>query len=179
MTLTSHDLLHKVLDLLCYKKENKRYYDIKYLKNEPPSYYRLLQIEALMDALGLSKKHFNTFVNTVYRLSDKAEYDRRTYLNSLTNLEYLLRGEFFDSRDIDVEYSEIKQKISDNARQHVPGLGQHYYERPLNLPWLFSLLINYRIDIHQFTRKPTGFIEGFDISAFYGSLYASRHCGNA
>jgi len=158
-----------------------KYLDFKYLwstpdrVNEQPSKARFQQLEALLGAFGLTKKHVNPLVKIKYRLSgQKEQLDRANYLNSLSNIEYFQKGEFLRDR----EYSENKELV-EIALEKVNRLFEHTpeprnKERPVDIGWMFNSLLNFRQDIFNVTYPNSGMLEGFNVGLFYSQHLQSE-----
>ncbi|KXX71146.1 hypothetical protein [Flammeovirga sp. SJP92] len=158
--MTAKDLIYKLLD-----------YDYLWarpdLKNEKPSAIRRKQIEALLEAFGLSKKYVNPLVQIKYSIvGKKEELSRVKQLNKLTNIQYLLQGEFLHDRP----YEENKE-LSEQAINKIKELFEHVPEdrmsRPVDIGWMFNNLWNFRQEIYKVTYPNGGMLEGFSIGLIY------------
>ena len=86
--MTAQDLLHKLL-------EYNRHWTRKHLVKEKPSVVRRQQIESLLDAFGLSKQYVDPSVQIKYsRQGEYSVISRAEKLSKLTNIEYVMHGEF-------------------------------------------------------------------------------------
>src|SRR5690606_38746523 len=97
-------LLYKILDYNNLWSSPER-------KNSEPAKIRLSQIEILLKAFGLTKKYANPIVQITYSLmGSKEKLNRTEKLKTLTNLEYVLSGEFLHDRKKDAN-KELSDKV--------------------------------------------------------------------
>ena len=65
------------------------------MANSKPGVLRRKQIDALLDAFGLTRKHANPEVETSYHSQRfEKELNRTEYLERITDMEYMAEGEF-------------------------------------------------------------------------------------
>lgn len=158
--MTAKDLLNKVLDY-------NYLWTLPERKNSKPAKIRLSQIEILQDALGLSKKYVNPLVQIKYSFAgEKQKLSRAKQLNKLTNLEYLLQGEFLFDREKD-ENLELQKKIITTITVLYPGMEEYINRKPLDIHWLFNDLIHFRQEIYKLTHPSEGMLEGFSTGLHY------------
>ncbi len=158
--MTAKDLLNKVLDYNYLWSSTDR-------KNSKPAKIRFSQIEALQEAFGLTKKYVNPLVQIKYSFAgEKEKLDRSRQLNKLTNLEYLLQGEFLYDREKDTN-AELNAKIISTVTSLFPDLTEFINQRPVDIGWLFNDLINFRQEIHKLTYPSGGMLEGFSTGLHY------------
>lgn len=159
-TMTAKDLLNKVLDYNYLWSSPDR-------KNSKPATVRLTQIEVLQEAFGLTKKYVNPFVKIKYSIvGDTQSLDRAKHLNKLTNLEYLLRGEFLHDREKDAN-AELSKKIITKTTLLYPDMAEYINQRPVDIGWLFNDLLNFRQDVYKLTYPNGGMLEGFSAGLHY------------
>ncbi len=158
--MTAKDLLYKILDY-------QYLWTLPQNKNSKPAKLRLEQIESLLDAFGLTKKYVNPLVQIKYSmLGDKQGIDRASHLNKLTNLEYLLHGEFLHDRENDAN-AELSKKIIETITSLNPDLTKHINRRPVDIGWLFNNLLIYRQEVFKLTYPNGGMLEGFSAGLYY------------
>ncbi|NII83876.1 MULTISPECIES: hypothetical protein [unclassified Pedobacter] len=158
--MTAKDLLNKVLDY-------NYLWSLPERKNSKPAKIRLSQIEVLQDALGLSKKYVNPLVQIKYSFAgEKQKLNRAKQLNKLTNLEYLLQGEFLFDREKD-ENLELQKKIITTITSLYPDMEEYINLRPIDIHWLFKDLINFRQEVYRLTYPNEGMLEGFSAGLHY------------
>ncbi len=158
--MTAKDLLYKILDYQCSWTHPQA-------MNSKPAKFRLEQIESLLDAFGLTKKYVNPFVQKKYSVvGNKESLDRSRHLNKLTNLEYLLHGEFLHDREKDAN-AELSKKIVETITLLYPNMTEHINRRPTDIGWLFNNLFNFRQEVYQLTYPDGGMLEGFSAGLYY------------
>jgi hypothetical protein len=158
--MTAKDLLYKVLDY--------RYlWSAPHRVSSKPSITRLSQIECLQEAFGLSKKYVNPLVQIKYSLvGDTKKADRARHLNKLTNLEYLLQGEFLHDREKD-ENKELANKIIATITALYPHMAEYINQKPVHIGWLFNNLLHFRQEVFKLTYPNGGMLEGFSAALYY------------
>lgn len=157
--MTAQDLLYKVLD-----------YQLSWARpdvvREKPATVRLAQIEALLAAFGLTQQHADPLVQVKYSNSSGpgGELNRVQYLGRLTNLQYLLQGEFLRDRPL-----ERNQELAERAQATVLAVYGELARpwRQSDLSWLYNHLLNFRQQLHGLTLPERGMLEGFSIGLFY------------
>lgn len=169
--LTAKDLLHKVVDFLQYDTTNdENFFDEERLKKNPPQYYRALQIHAMLIAFGVTKLQSPSYVNQVFR-NIKRIYKGSEKSDIKAELDFFMRGDFIDDElEWVKKIPELDRRIKEFAKENVK-LSEDFYQRPLSIQWLFSDLLDFRIDIQRFIKGPTGLIEGFNIALFYSHKF--------
>lgn len=158
--MTAKDLLHKLLDY------NYLWTRADFL-NDKPSVIRRQQIESLLEAFELSKKYVNPLVQIKYSIvGKKEELSRSKQLNKLTNIQYLMQGEFLHDRP----YEENKE-LTERAIKKIKELYEHAPEdrmkRPVDLGWMFNSLLNFRQEIYKVAYPNGGMLEGFSVGLIY------------
>lgn len=158
--MTAKDLLNKVLEYNYLWSSPDR-------KSSKPATVRLSQIEALQEAFGLTKKYVNPFVQIKYSFAgEKQKLDRAKQLNKLTNLEYLLQGEFLFDREKEAN-GELSKKIITTIDALYPDMREYINQRPVDIGWLFNDLLNFRQEIYKVTYPDEGMLEGFSAGLHY------------
>jgi len=158
--MTAHDLLLKVLDYTYLWASPDR-------RDSKPAMVRLSQIEALQKGFGLTKANINPFVKIVYSFSGNKEHlERSKYLEKLTNLEYLLKGEFLKDREADAN-KELIDNIVLKVSSLYPGMAPDNYRKRGDIHWLFNNLLNFRQEIYKVTYPNGGMLEGFSSGLHY------------
>lgn len=164
--MTAKDLLEKVLDY-------NYLWSLPDRKNSKPAKTRLAQIEALQEAFGLTKKYVNPFVQIKYSFAgEKQKLDRAKQLNRITNLEYLLNGEFLHDRDKEAN-KELTAKITKTVTALYPDMVEYIQHRPVDIGWLFNDLLGFRQEVYKLTYPNGGMLEGFSAGLHY-SFYLQR-----
>ncbi|WP_341899923.1 hypothetical protein [Fluviicola taffensis] len=158
--MTAKDLLYKILDY--------RYvWSLPQNKNSKPAKARLEQIESLLDAFGLTKKYVNPLVQIKYSISgNKQSQDRARHLNKLTNLEYLLNGEFLHDREEHAN-AELSWKIIETITSIYPEMAGNINLRPPDIAWLYNNLLIFRQEVYKLTYPNGGMLEGFSAGLHY------------
>ncbi len=158
--MTAKDLLYKILDY-------QYLWTLPQNKNSKPAKLRLEQIESLLNAFELTKKHINPFLQIKYSLiGNKDSLDRAKYHNKLTNLDYILHGEFLRNREKDAN-AELSTKIVETINILYPNMTEHINTRPVDIGWLFNNLIIFRQEIYKLTYPNEGMLEGFSAGLHY------------
>lgn len=158
--MTAKDLLYKILDY-------NYLWSLPNRKNSKPATVRLSQIESLQDAFGLSKKYINPLTQLKYVVTGSGQkLNRAQHLNKLTNLEYLLRGEFLHERQHDAN-KELSDIIRTTLISIHPGLRDHINEKPADIGWLFNNLLHFRQDVYKLTYPNEGMLEGYSNGLHY------------
>lgn len=158
--MTAKDLLNKILDYNYLWSSPER-------KGSKPSIIRLSQIDALQEAFGLTKKYVNPFIQVKYHFTgEKQKLDRAQYLNKLTNLEYLLNGEFLYDREKEAN-KELSDRVITKIIDLYPELTDYIREKPVDIRWLFNDLLNFRQDVYEITYPNGGMLEGFSTGLHY------------
>ncbi|MCD0469767.1 hypothetical protein [Flavobacterium sp. JAS] len=161
--MTAKDLLYKILDYNYLWSSPAR-------KNSKPAKIRLSQIEILLEAFGLTKKYVNPLVQIKYSITgNKEKLNRAQQLNNLTNLEYVLHGEFLYDREKDAN-KELSDKVLLKMATLYSHLVEHINARPVDIGWLFNDLLNFRQEFYKITIANDGMLEGFS-SGLYYSFY--------
>lgn len=170
--MTAKDLLYKLLDYYhLWAKEDRL--------NDKPSVIRRQQIESLLDAFGLSKKYVNPLVQIQLIIpSKKKKLSRAEYLDKLTDIQYLMKGEFLHDRPY-----EENQELSERAINKIKEL-YDYKEirrdrssRPVDINWMFNNLLSFRQEIYNVTYPNGGMQEGFSVGLTY-SFYLQAELKN-
>lgn len=99
--MNAKDLLNKYLDYNHLWASPERI-------NTKPANIRRLQIEALQKAFKLTKDNVNPLIQTVDSF-EKHRLNRTQYLSQLTNLQYLLQGEFLRDRNEEANKEPCKK----------------------------------------------------------------------
>lgn len=168
--MTAKDLLYKILDY-------QYLWILPQYKDSQPARLRLEQIESLLDAFGLTKKYVNPSVKIQYGIvGDSQTFDRAKYLNNLTNLEYLLQGEFLHDQKKDAN-ATLSNKIIATIISLYPEWADHINERPVDIGWLFNNLFIFRKEIYELTYPNQAMQEGFSAGLHY-SLYLQNTLKN-
>ncbi|MGV6862220.1 MAG: hypothetical protein ACWA41_10630 [Putridiphycobacter sp.] len=165
--MTAKDLLHKLLDY-------NYLWTRADLLNDKPSVIRRQQIEALLEAFGLSKKYVNPLVQIKYSIvGKKEELSRAKQLNKLTNIQYLTKGEFLHDRPY-----EDNQELTERAINKIKELYEHAPEdrmkRPVDIGWMFNSLLNFRQEIYKVAYPNGGMLEGFSVGLIYSQYLQSE-----
>lgn len=158
--MTAKDLLYKILDY-------------NYLWNRPdrinskPSKVRLSQIEILLEAFGLTKKYVNPLIQIKYSIvGNKEKVDRIKHLNQLTNLEYLMQGEFLFDRETDLN-KELEERAMTKVKDIFSDLPEDFFKKRVDIGWMFNDLLRFRQEIYNLTYPTGGMLEGFSIGLHY------------
>ncbi|MBG8552566.1 hypothetical protein [Hymenobacter guriensis] len=159
-------MLHKLL-------EYRRNWAARDRAQSKPATIRLAQLEALQEAFGLTKQHVNLLVRVKYSLvGQRTELNRAQYLNGLTNVDYLVQGEFLRDRP-----EESNLAVAERARARVRAVyGSGHEERmarPVQIGWLYNYLLNYRQDLYAVAQPEQGMLEGFAVGLLYGQELAN------
>ncbi|MCK8523498.1 hypothetical protein M0D21_18085 [Aquimarina sp. D1M17] len=138
--MTGKDLLYKYLDYKYLWSNSDRL-------NEKPSIIRRQQLNSLLDAFGLSKKHMNPLVQMKYFLSGrKKELNRSQHLNKLSDIQYFEQGEFLNDREYDVN-KELITCAFDKIKELYKNPPESRMNRPIHIGWMFNDLMNFRQEI--------------------------------
>jgi hypothetical protein len=159
--MTAKDLLHKLLEYRTDWAAPDRV-------QSKPATIRLAQLEALQEAFGLTKQYVNLLVRVKYKLGGKQiELDRAQYLNGLTNLNYVVKGEFLRDRPEEC-YSELAEQAKARVHELYQSAPADRMARPVEISWLYNYLLNYRQDLYAITQMESGMLEGFAVGLLYG-----------
>ncbi|UUC44749.1 hypothetical protein [Flavobacterium cerinum] len=165
--MTAKDLLYKILDY-------QYLWSLPQNKNSKPANLRLEQIEALLDAFGLTKKYVNPLVQIKYSIvGDKESLDRARHLNKLTNLDYVLKGEFLHDREENGN-AVLSEKIRETIILLYPFMKEDINERPVNISWLYNNLFLFRKEVYKLIYPNEGMLEGFSAGLHY-SFYLQNN----
>lgn len=170
-TVTAKDLLEKILDY-------NYLWSMPDRKHSKPAAIRLSQIEALQDAFGLTKKYVNPLVRISYSLSGaREEIERAQHLNGLTNLKYLLQGEFLHDREEGAN-AELTERVMQKCIELYPDLADDVRrKRSADISWLFNNLFHFRQEVYKVTYPGGGMLEGFSAGLHY-SFYLQQQLKN-
>jgi hypothetical protein len=158
--MTAKDLLDKILEYKCF-------WAFPSTENSKPAKIRLAQIEALLSAFGLSKKYVNPLVQIKYSLTgEKQKLNRAQHLNKLSNLEYLITGEFLRDRDGNAN-REVSERALAKIKALFTDLPDNLFSKPVDISWMFNDLFNFRKEIHKITFSDNGMLEGFSVGLHY------------
>ncbi|WP_347069836.1 hypothetical protein [Flavobacterium sp. WV_118_3] len=158
--MTAKDLLYKILDY-------QYLWALPHNKNSKPANLRLEQMESLLDAFGLAKKNIDPLVQIKDFISgDKESVDRAKRLKKLTNLDYLVQGEFLYDRE-DHENAVLSEKVRETIISLYPNMTAHINERPINISWLYNNLFLFRKEVYKLTYPNGGMAEGFSAGLHY------------
>jgi hypothetical protein len=159
--MTAKDLLHQLL-------EYRNSWSARDRVHSQPTTIRLAQLEALQAAFGLTKQHVNLLVRVTYGMVGKrAQMNRAQYLNGLSNVDYLVQGEFLHDRPAEA-YQELAEQARARVREAYPGAPADRMERPVQIGWLYNYLLNYRQDLYAVAQPERGMLEGFAVGLLYG-----------
>jgi hypothetical protein len=159
--MTAKDLLHKLLE---YRTD----WTARDRIQSKPATIRLAQLEALQEAFGLTKHHVNLLVRVKYKLAGKrSELDRAQYLNGLTNLDYVVQGEFLRDRPAEC-YRELAELAKARVHELYQSAPADRMARPVEISWLYNYLLRYRQDLYAVTQIESGMLEGFAVGLLYG-----------
>lgn len=96
----------------------------------------------------------------------KGELARAKQLNKLTNIQYLIQGEFLHDRPY-----EENQELTVHAINKMKELYEHPPEdrmkRPVDIGWMFNSLLNFRQEIYKVAYPNGGMLEGFSVGLIY------------
>lgn len=161
--MTAKDLLLKALDY--------RYLWIHpHRVNSKPAKIRLKQIESLQEAFGLSKKYVNPLVQITYSIvGSKNKLDRARYLNSMSNIEYLVRAEFLHDRP-EEKNRELAARAKATIRELYPHAPEDRMNRPVDIAWMFNNLLHFRQEIYNVAYPDEGMLEGFSVGLLYSKF---------
>ena len=159
--MTVKDLLLKLLE---YNFLWKSHYSSK------PSNIRRNQIESLIEAFQLSKNHINPFVKSTYYFSNNQKGISRTqFLGTLSNIEYLERGEFLSDRSYS-QYQKLTNDAIDIIKKLYNGIPENSINKPVDVKWMFNSLYNFRQKIYNLTYPNEGMLEGFSVGLLYSKF---------
>ena len=161
--MTAKDLLDKILDYNLWSFPN--------VKNDKPATTRFAQIEVLLEAFGLTKKYANPLVEITYE-HNGITLNRKQQLNKLTNLQYVLDGEFLYDRQENAN-KELSEKIFLKITELYPHFSSFINVESYDIGWLFGDLLSFRQDIHKIAFARTGMSEGFSTGLHY-SFYLQK-----
>jgi len=165
--MTAKDLLYKILDY-------QYLWILPHNQNSKPAKLRLEQIESLLEAFGLTKKQVNPLVQIKYLIGgDKEGMERSKYLRKLTNLQYLLGGEFLRDRENDAN-AEISEKIIKTITSLYPYIGEETARTSLHISWLFNNLMSFRQQVYKLIYPNGGMDEGFSAGLHYSFYLQSK-----
>lgn len=165
--MTAKDLLYKILDYKYLWSSQDRI-------NEKPSRLRIAQIDCLLDAFGLSKKYVNPLVQIKYWTSgQKEKLTRSKYLNKLSNLDYLLEGEFLHDRPVE-KNEELNQISRNKIKELFKALPDDWINKPVDTKWMFNDLFNFRLAVYKVAYPTEGMLEGFSIGLHYSKYLQSE-----
>ncbi len=165
--MTAKDLLYKILDYKYLWSSPDRI-------NEKPSKLRIAQIDSLQDAFGLSKKYVNPLVQIKYWTGgQKEKLTRSIHLNKLSNLDYLLQGEFLHDRAIE-KNKDLNQISTKKIKELFKSLPDEWINKPLDIGWLFNDLFNFRLGLYKVAYPTEGMLEGFSVGLHYSKYLQSE-----
>ncbi|MGY3795700.1 hypothetical protein [Aquimarina sp. 433] len=165
--MTGKDLLYKYLDYKYLWSNSDRL-------NEKPSIIRRQQLNSLLDAFGLSKKHVNPLVQMKYFLSGrKEELNRSQHLNKLSDIQYFEQGEFLNDREYDVN-EELIIRAFDKIKELYKNPPESRMNRPIHVGWMFNDLMNFRQEIFKVAYPWGGMDEGFAVGLIYSKYLQSE-----
>ena len=157
--MTVKDLLYKYLD---YRSR----WTVEHMAKSKPGMVRLKQINALLDAFGLSKKYANPEVETYYSSQEYGRLNRQDYLKRLTDMEYMAQGEFLRDNPIPSD-GPLVERLLEELRKgggYVPGkLNKHF--PALNILW--GEMLRLRYGIFDLTQHHVTIYEGYIIGLHY------------
>lgn len=148
--MTAKDLLYQILDY-------DHAWSLPEYKNSVSVKLRLVRIHALQHAFGISKNNADPTLNILYN-----GVDRATYLQGISDLDYLMKGEFLHDRPF-----ASNQLLLERLRAKLPEALQEFPVRNRDLYSLYLNLISYRKRVFAFTAPASGHQEGFSPGMFY------------
>lgn len=158
--MTAKDLLYKILEYNCLWSDTD-------LAKDKPSVIRKQQIESLLDAFGLSKKYVNPLIQIKYYIGrKKEEINRASQLNKLTDIEYLMRGEFLHDRPYE-ENHELSARAIKEIKKMDNNIPEDRLNRPVDIGWMFNSLLNFRVKAYELAYPDEGMLEGFSVGLMY------------
>lgn len=150
--MTAKDLLYQILDY-------DHTWSLPEYKDSVSVKVRLARIHALQAAFDISKKNADPTLNIFYN-----GVDRVTYLKRISDLDYLLKGEFLHDRPL-----ESNPLLLERLRAKLPEALKEFPLRDGDLYSLYLNLISYRKKVFAFTATASGHQEGFSPGMFYSN----------
>jgi hypothetical protein len=164
--MTVKDLLYKIL-------EYNYLWASEYHINSKPAKMRLSQIEVLLEAFGLTKTYVNPLMLHLKYVRDNEKFERGQYLNKLTNLEYVIQGEFLTDRPKGAN-KELSEIALSKIKEIYPDLPDSIISRgPVDIRWMFNNLLIFRQEIYKIAYPNGGMSEGFSVGLYY-SFYLQK-----
>lgn len=158
--MTAKDLLEKIL-------EYKYMWSSPDRTNSLPATTRMAQIDCLQKAFGLTKDRINPLIQIRYAvLGQRQDLSRAQHLNKMSNLEYVLCGEFLQDREAKVNL-EMNDTVLKQVISLYPEMEEYIRGKRIDLQWLFSNLINFRQEVYAVTYPTEGMLEGFSTGLHY------------
>lgn len=152
--LTARDLLYKALDYDGFWNTSKK------MLVSRPAQIRLLQLEWLLAAFGISKLNARVnpgtknghYIDEVYFSSIRAKRMNRTeYLKSLTTFQYLTTGEFISDAS-EERYRALVGQIVSTSKSIFPEQSENIDKEPIHLVYLFRDLYQFRLHLYHMTK---------------------------
>ncbi|WP_299438235.1 hypothetical protein [uncultured Aquimarina sp.] len=165
--MTGKDLLYKYLDYQYLWSSPNRI-------NDKPSQIRLKQLEALLEAFGLTKKYVNPLIQIKYSiLGEKEKLSRSQHLNKLTNVQYFEQSEFLYDREYK-ENNEVANRALNKIKELYKKPPESRISRPVDIKWMFNNLLNFRKNVFKITYPWGGMLEGFSVGLIYSEHLQSN-----
>ncbi|MBA3551047.1 hypothetical protein H0W32_02475, partial [Patescibacteria group bacterium] len=106
--MNATDLLHISLDFASIWQNDNNKYKANVLAGNESSYYRILQIEALLSALKITPEYADRV--------KKDEFGERINKPDMTNLEYFLTGQFLEERSFKSYQQDLLDEIFETVK---------------------------------------------------------------
>lgn len=166
--MNAKDLLLQVLDFVCFWQNDINKFAPLLLEGQEPSYYRLMKLEALFKAFDLTSDQPIRSNLRRFTVGD-GKMNEHPALNTKSNLEHFISGEFIDCiQDLSV-YTEQIDVITAKVIELLPSYSyeKRDYHPYVMMSMLFSKLFRFRKDIHRFTQKDRNLQLNFSFADMY------------
>ncbi len=158
--MNATDLLHISLDFASIWQNDNNKYKANVLAGNESSYYRILQIEALLSALKITPEYADRV--------KKDEFGERINKPDMTNLEYFLTGQFLEERSFKSYQQDLLDEIFETVKDIISIDWEPSDYRPFWVIFiLYKKLYNYRKKIHPFTKSKDLLEYGGSIGPIY------------
>ena len=117
--MNATNLLHQVLDFVCFWQNDINKFEPNILEGQEPSYYRLQQLESLFKAFELTTDHASQ-TNMRHFEINNGQLKPAAFFSTQSNLENFIHGRFIDRRADASVYQEQINTITSKVREILP-----------------------------------------------------------
>ncbi|MEZ4784991.1 MAG: hypothetical protein R3F28_13050 [Candidatus Kapaibacterium sp.] len=132
--------------------------------SEEPGVIRKKQIQSLANAFGLVPASYNVNVSNGSQSRRELDSLRSDDISSL--IGFIVEARFLSLRKYS-DYSELVQKSFAKVLAAYGSIPNSRLNRKVNIRWMYTDLLKYRIEMYKMTVPFSGMLEGFSVGLLY------------